>query len=206
MPKFAGLTYYSLEDTAKDLGISGERLKELADRKAIPHARIMDGPPIFNRAETRNYVKDHYIERVTPVPDPPPLVMVRYVSPTDGAPDYEDIPPELVAEKAYLKQYNHALYGPCVYFLCRRRKVVYVGQSRNLPGRIEKHSTGKQFDTVLYRPVREKEMDWVERLWQVLLTPEYNREPWTVQARNDAVYRAAEIDRLQTYSPSGVTN
>jgi len=65
-----------------------------------------------------------------------------------------------------------------VYYLCRGDEVVYVGQSRNLLGRIGQHSlpsSGKQFDKVFYRRCdSESQMMQLELNEIKRLQPEYN--------------------------------
>jgi hypothetical protein len=69
------------------------------------------------------------------------------------------------------------MIGPCVYFLLWGREVVYVGQSKDLHGRLCTHRRdNKLFDDVLYLPVTEHRLDEVERDLIKRLLPKLNRK------------------------------
>lgn len=60
-----------------------------------------------------------------------------------------------------------------VYFLILNKKVVYVGQSKNILVRICAHKD-KKFDSFAFLTCRENEMDIIESLYIHLLQPEQN--------------------------------
>jgi len=60
-----------------------------------------------------------------------------------------------------------------VYFLISNKKIVYVGQSKNVYGRISAHKT-KVFDSFALIPCDENEIDVLESLYIHLLQPEQN--------------------------------
>jgi hypothetical protein len=62
-----------------------------------------------------------------------------------------------------------------VYFLCQGEEVVYVGQSKNVGGRITSHIDTKSFDSVLIIPVPEENLRSVETYWIERLKPVLNR-------------------------------
>lgn len=63
---------------------------------------------------------------------------------------------------------------PGVYFLISKGDVVYVGQSKNVHVRINRHVVDKVFDVALYLPVAAPDLDRVEAHWINKLKPKYN--------------------------------
>ena len=82
----------------------------------------------------------------------------------------------LMATRFELHEYQipAVVIDPCVYFLIRDGEIVYVGQSRQLPKRIESHRSDKKFDRVLFVRVSQSVIDQVERRLIIELAPEYN--------------------------------
>lgn len=68
----------------------------------------------------------------------------------------------------------------CVYFLILRGVVVYVGQTGNLPLRLQQHRNGtksqapKEFDQSFYLPTPPEQASQVERHWIGKLRPHHN--------------------------------
>lgn len=69
---------------------------------------------------------------------------------------------------------------PCVYFLVKGDRVVYVGSSINPKKRVEQHRTGcgaavkKEFDSAVFLPVPLEEMLETERTFIAMLNPPLN--------------------------------
>lgn len=61
-----------------------------------------------------------------------------------------------------------------VYFLIRGNEIVYVGQSVNVPSRINQHRKDKRFDRAVYVPCTRQRVSALERHWIERLDPEYN--------------------------------
>ncbi len=61
-----------------------------------------------------------------------------------------------------------------VYFLCKGKEVVYVGQSRNLLVRISNHKRDKDFDRIFLYPCDRDDMDGMEGAFIKLLAPKLN--------------------------------
>lgn len=62
----------------------------------------------------------------------------------------------------------------CVYFLCHKGEVVYVGQSVDLHSRIMAHQNDKLFDNVYYMRIHKDLMFEVEGALIAYLKPKYN--------------------------------
>jgi hypothetical protein len=61
-----------------------------------------------------------------------------------------------------------------VYFLVAGDRVVYVGQSVNIPGRIGTHGVNKKFDRVAFVPCEEQHLNILESLYIHILRPSLN--------------------------------
>jgi hypothetical protein len=148
-------------------GITEARVLELAAAGYMPHYRIDSGPPLFKASEVRRWVASNLLRRVTGRAIPSALRVV-----TNAEPVF-DAPPMCISSLPGLQQIRSVDYCPGVYFLCRGRDVVYVGQSKAPAGRIATHrSSGeKAFDRVYLLPVPESELNDVEHAFIHLLRP-----------------------------------
>lgn len=65
-----------------------------------------------------------------------------------------------------------------VYFLLRKERIVYVGQSTNVYARLGCHAStgGKEFDAQHVIECELGELNWLEALYIVKFRPEYNRD------------------------------
>ena len=62
-----------------------------------------------------------------------------------------------------------------IYFLVHMDRVVYVGQSVNVPARVGHHKTsGKQFDRVAFVPCQQEHLNILESLYIHILRPALN--------------------------------
>lgn len=72
--------------------------------------------------------------------------------------------------------FRHCPHWPCIYFLCKNNRVVYVGQSTSLTGRLNQHAnTGKDFDEVFYVRCHAEKLDKTEKHYIEKLNPPLNR-------------------------------
>lgn len=64
-----------------------------------------------------------------------------------------------------------------VYFLIRDSDIVYVGQSKNCPSRIETHirDKGKVFDSYTFVTTARENLDFLESWYIHTFNPEYNK-------------------------------
>jgi hypothetical protein len=164
-------SFLSAEEMSKKCGMSTERLIELANAEIIPHVRIDNGPPLFLVRPMLDWVKENalYVQDGQKLP-------INLVAMINRKPDFSEIPEELQGIAGKLKKYENQAFPPCVYFLIREGRVVYVGQTTTLPARIQTHMVDKLFDEVLYMVVPPENLLEVERSFISLLTPEYNKE------------------------------
>ncbi len=90
------------------------------------------------------------------------------------------LPADMAGVEDKLSEYVTDWIKPCVYFLLRKDEVVYVGQTKCLPVRVEQHRKGdattepKVFDRVMFLCVDETRLGWVERQYILRLKPFYN--------------------------------
>ena len=61
-----------------------------------------------------------------------------------------------------------------IYFLLHKKKVVYVGQSKNLPARIGNHKD-KIYDAARMIKCNKSRLDYYENRFINLFTPKYNK-------------------------------
>ena len=61
-----------------------------------------------------------------------------------------------------------------IYFLCQDKKVVYIGQSKDVTTRVNAHTNSKEFDSVTAMLVPEELLDEVEQYWIKRVKPKLN--------------------------------
>lgn len=78
----------------------------------------------------------------------------------------------------------HTLCG--IYFLIREDRIVYVGQSRNMPVRIRQHKAdpGKKFERYAMHVCPARLLDRLERYYILRFQPEYNLDLRTRHIRD----------------------
>jgi hypothetical protein len=74
-----------------------------------------------------------------------------------------------------VQEYFMASIGPCIYFLCREERIVYIGQSVNLAQRISQHIQCKNFDRIFYFNVLAEDLNRIEAELIDFYDPELNR-------------------------------
>jgi len=149
---------------------SPQRLVELAKCKLLPHY-VVDGKWImfeFDALELHirknfvKYKKPDAIQQIIPV----------------FLPDATDVidPPISLFFIKNLKKFTIARHPPCVYFLCKDKKVVYIGQTVDLYDRINSHLRDgrKEFDEVYYVSIPTSELSKVESAFIKVFKPKYN--------------------------------
>jgi hypothetical protein len=81
--------------------------------------------------------------------------------------------------------------GVGIYFLFDGKEIVYIGKTTNLFGRIGSHTTGEYvFDSIRFLPVKEKDLDVMEREYIARFKPKYNK------MHNKQVADAEELMRV----------
>ena len=77
--------------------------------------------------------------------------------------------------------------GSCIYFLCKKQKVVYIGQSTKLFSRLEDHVTKKDFDDVFFFHCPENQLSEIENALITYLKPKYNKTAYNLGDVNLAI-------------------
>lgn len=75
-------------------------------------------------------------------------------------------------------------YGCGIYFLISRKKIIYVGQSKNVLARVHRHRDTKQFTSWHWIPCRPGMLNAMERAYLDAFMPELNRDPKTHRLRS----------------------
>jgi hypothetical protein len=82
-------------------------------------------------------------------------------------------PPQL--EPMGVREYFLAPISPCIYFLCLDDRIVYIGQTINLQGRLTAHVLEKNFDRIFFFECAAEDLNTVEATLIEYYDPEYNR-------------------------------
>lgn len=157
--------------------VSSERLLELAVSGLVPHYDV-DGSVMFGPGETKEWINHNLVVRRPGRHIGNSIVtVIDVMAPTKTR---NSIPVELSAIGGMLiplsiqSAESVALSG--VYFLCHGAKVVYVGQSANVFGRVGAHIGNKTFDAVWFIRVPQSDLDFVEGELIRTLKPKYNHD------------------------------
>jgi hypothetical protein len=79
-----------------------------------------------------------------------------------------------ISEDELFENANYNCGSSGVYFLLRAGKVVYVGQAKNIPSRIEAHTGNKLFNSFSFFFCHPSECDFFESFYIYKFAPEYN--------------------------------
>lgn len=93
--------------------------------------------------------------------------------------------------------------GTFVYFLVLQGEVVYVGQTKQLFGRMTCHTLHMvtDFDHLFYLPVHPSRLDEVEAHFIKELKPKYNKSPGNIG--RDWRWQRTGCTNLVRYTPTG---
>ena len=152
--------------------MDAKRLIDLADRGVIPHWKIDGGQPLFRNAELKKWIA----ENATLKCEGSLLPLNLQISPLAMDAD-KSLAPIEIRELCGLKKIPQGDYAPCVYFLCKNDRVVYVGQSISVAGRISTHTKDKDFDEVYLIHVPKESLNEVESAFIRHLSPVLNGRP-----------------------------
>jgi hypothetical protein len=158
----------SAADTAAVIGISEERLLDLADSGFAPHWRIDGGDPLFRPSEVKAWAAANLLQRNEARPLPFDLRVVFEPPRAD-----HNIRPLGLSQLDGLRDIT-PLVELCsgVYFLCAGPEVIYVGQSIEPAVRIASHRTnGLSFSRIFFLPVPQWRLNAVEAAFIRLLQP-----------------------------------
>jgi hypothetical protein len=118
------------------------------------------------------------------------------------------IPQELRGLARYLHEFKFD-YKPCIYFLCRERKVVYVGQTTDLLQRIIGHaSKDKDFDKIFHYDVEiTSDIDVLERVFIKIFQPALNKTHHPLSGKSSGEYvhiRKSDYELIKKIFPCEV--
>lgn len=155
--------------------LSPDRLVELTAAGLLPCYDV-DGKTMFGAGETKEWINHNLVCRRPGRHVGNSLVTV--VNVTSPKKDFDTVPQELAMIANSLipicLQSSETAGMSGVYFLCHEKKVVYVGQSKNVFGRVGAHLGNKTFDCVWFVRVPQSDLDYVEGELIHVLKPKYN--------------------------------
>ena len=160
------------DEIAEVVGVTPERIRELAAAHMIPHWRVDNGSPLFKLTEVKKWAAKNLMTRIEG--GELPLALRIMIDP----PAAKDAPPAL-REIRNLRAIPIHEYPPGVYFLVGKhgRKpdvVLYVGQSINPLARVGQHRKDRAFERAYYIPVPSWMLDGVEGALIRALNPPLN--------------------------------
>lgn len=171
-PVKRGRAFLTAAELAPRVGLTEERVRELADARLMPHWRIDQGPPLFVINEARRWVNDNLRERCDGAPLPTELRVVY-----DGEPVEKpwEIPKVLQEVGGLTDISKVAWLRAGIYFLCRGAQVVYIGQSIRVASRVgQQLAQGKEFDRAYFLGWPAFDLDRLEGAFIRLLRPPLN--------------------------------
>ncbi len=160
----------TLDQAAALVHVTPSRLRALAESGHAPHWTIDGGDPLFHMPTLKTWVSNNLVRSTRGRKLPSEIRL--YVG-TDSVPDPSRIPRSLSAIPGLLDITSAATYCG-IYFLCRARRVVYVGQSVNAAGRIGSYPM-ERYDCALFMPCPRDCLDHLERAFIRALKPVENR-------------------------------
>jgi len=173
--------------------LSAERLIELAQLSYVPFHTIDGYGPYFIKTDVKEWVEKNLIQYHDDNPYPIRPVLLS----ENDQPAFNQLPKQLQAMAGDLQAYYGPWYPHAVYFLCDVDEVVYVGQSSNLPSRLDFHlkDKNKDFNHIFYLPVIRSEALKTEDRFIQTLQPAH--QPGGLWYQMEAV----EMELSQQYLP-----
>ena len=158
------------DEICQGIGISAERLIQLADSGYAPHWRIDGGAPLFRLGEVKEWLSKNVLERVNGKPLPQPFIVS--VS-KDRISDYRHVPEQLKQIPGLVDITNETRRSG-IYFLCEDNELLYIGQSVNVASRISTHHHSGKFNRVIFMAWPPDDLDNVEGALIRTLRPPLN--------------------------------
>lgn len=141
---------------------------EWCDSGYLPHHRFTGKGYLFVWKEVKDWIDNNAVIQVSPK-------NVDWVGNTVYIPTNEmpnRVPLELMSFEKNLHHFDTSIFFSGIYFLVKKGRVVYIGQSINILGRIDQHKYhGKQFDQIFFLPVPKSKLNEVERAFIKKLKP-----------------------------------
>jgi hypothetical protein len=171
LPKFITPEQLSARLSRRGVILPPEELVQLATVNKLP-AFYIDADrsrPMFTWESVERWIIDNMLWHSVGSP-----VKIQVVVPHNNPPLAKSGIPLALSTLDYLYEYGQ-WRAPCIYFLCKAGRVVYVGQSVSLTTRVLQHAA-KEYDRVFYVLVAESHLNEVERQFIELLDPPLNRQ------------------------------
>lgn len=157
----------------------------LVEKKAIPHYIVKhpiskEETIMFNIDELKEWFYKFNSQYVDANDLPECEINVLLTIDQDTALESIDKIPKELSLTPNLQEFKTAsiVAVPCVYFLCRDKKIVYIGQTINIQNRINQHlcDNEKQFDSVFFIHVHQNQLLKVEASLIRYLRPPLNKQ------------------------------
>ncbi len=144
-----------------------DELKELCESRNLPHTIVQGKGISCHAVKVAAWIKKNIIEECEGKPLELETVYLGKDPPTFGV-------PLSLCNISGLRVIQVTKFPPCIYFLVRKKEVVYVGQSISLMSRIQGHGD-KDFDSVFYVAVLESRIVETEDAFIRAMQPIYNK-------------------------------
>jgi hypothetical protein len=162
------------EDICQGIGISAERLIQLADSGYAPHWRIDGGNPLFRIGEVREWLSKNVLQRVNGKALPQQIIVSVA---KDRIDDYRNVP-EGLRQIPGLVDITGEMRRSGIYFLCDGNELLYIGQSVSVSSRISTHHHEGKFNRVIFMAWPPDDLNDVEgALIRALKPPLNGRTP-----------------------------
>ena len=166
--------FLTIEQASQVVGLSAERLENLATSGHAPHYYCDGLGPLFQKTELKQWISDNLVQARGGMPMPRELPVLCPIDRTNT----KQIPPTPLLGLMGLAMLSIPPNISGVYFLCDGDDVVYVGQSVQVVNRIATHLAEgrKKFDAdrVFFMPCPPPDLNAVEGQFIRLLNPKYN--------------------------------
>lgn len=150
--------------------MSPEKIHELTEEGVMPHYKLIDP---FNGNQVMKYyyrtkdVENFIIKNCLISQDLTFEPEYKFVNFCTGISTEESaqIPIELSnLSQMYVIRTDQMLATCGIYFLCKEKKIVYIGQSTSIATRLAVHieEAAKQFDLCVWIPIHKRDLDTVE--------------------------------------------
>lgn len=171
------------KEIAEETGLKEERILELTQMRLIPHYLIDRTTPIYSLRRTKDWIAANLTEYIEGEQLPLEITLI-----SNGMYEIETDPANLpisIMDLAGLVYKVSPEGCPGIYFLCLDRRVVYVGQSKNIYKRVSDHQTKGRyvFDRAYALPVPVRLLNETEGAFIRVLRPPYNDGKYPVGSK-----------------------
>jgi len=179
----------SLTEASQETMVASGRLLELCESGFAPHLTIDKGPPLFFKKDILRWVKENLIH----IEGGKALGEIIAVAP-EAHPKTSSLPKALRTMEHQLYEWTHIEGVSCVYFLCNKGEVVYIGKTTSLGIRLASHIFNKEFTKTFYIKVPKSELSKTELAFIRILRPKYN------EVSKNCAIRLEDKEVMQEYA------